>query len=151
MKRLYYIHSPNDWSQADVIAIREEMERLQFQEGVEAAKGEGAGGAGFETVVEVVLNNPIVTGLISTTIFEIAKYLWTKRPTKKKLPEGLPERLDAYRLVVHVENENHDTIIGIDLKAELKDIETAVTVKLEDKLKQNPSRIYQNGDDWDIY
>lgn len=127
------------------------MARLDIRESRDAAIGEGAGGTGFETVIEVALSNPITAGLISSTIFEIAKYLWGKRPSQKQLPKELPEKLDSYRLVVHIENSELNTIVGIDLKSDIKDIETAVTVKLEDKLKDKPTRAYQNRDDWDIY
>lgn len=150
MQQLYYIHSPDDWQIADSVAIKAEMERLHFQASKDAAVGEGAGGAGFETVVEVVLSG-VAINLLASAIYDIAKYLWAKRPTEKKLPEGLPEKLDAYRLVVHVEAGELNTIIGVDLRSDLKDIETAVTINLENKLKDKPTRAYQNGDNWDTY
>lgn len=145
----YFIHSPTDWHDEDINEIKAKLDKLGHIQDRSAAIGEGGGGAGFETVVELVLI-PVATGLVSAAIWDVVKVLAKKRPRKKKLPSSLPKQLDMYRLVVHIQNNDKHTIVSVNLKEDISSTETAVKVKLEKKLNTNPWRMDQRGDDWDV-
>jgi len=150
MNGYYFIHSPSDWSDADRSEIESDIETLGFTHDRRAAVGEGAGGASFETIIELVIL-PIATGLVSAYIYDLVKKVINKRPTIKELPPGLPKTLDRFRLVVHIEDAGKQTIISIDLKTDPEQLELAIKNKLDDKLKEHPTRFELNGDDWNSY
>lgn len=145
MNSLYYIHNPEYWKKNDLKDITTEIEALGLKNSVDAAIGEGAGGSGFETVVEVLINHPISSGVISTIIWELTKQLWKRRPKKKEIPQNIPQN---YRLVIHTEDGK---IIGINLDDELSEIEIAIKRLPELSKRQQFHRAYQNDDDWDLF
>lgn len=146
----YFVHSPGDWSEDELRQIRADIETLGFSDDRRAAIGEGAGGAGFETVIELVIL-PVATGLISAWLWDLISKTKDREPSRKKLPKDLPERLDRYRLVVHVGDPDKQTIISIDLRQDARQTEIAVKQKLDEKLAKHPTRLDLREDDWDEF
>lgn len=145
MKNLYYLHNTEHWNENDLEEITKGIESLELKNSVDAAIGEGAGGSGFETVVEVLLFHPISSGVISTIIWELTKLLWKRRPKKKEIPQDIPQN---YRLVVHTKD---GTIIGINLDDELSEIEIAIKRLPELSRNKKFNRAYQSGDEWQLF
>lgn len=144
MKDTYYIHQPEHWSEEDIDEIRTVLD-ANYNSDVKAARGEGAGGAGFDTIVEFVFTNPIVSGVLAAAIYDIAKLLVKRRPKKQpKAPEGVPS---SYRLVIHT----NDGILGINLDSDMRDIEIALSDTPDLSSDENASRAYQNGKHWDVF
>ncbi len=142
MKRSYYIHQPEYWSEEDIDEIRTVLD-ANYSSDVKAARGEGAGGAGFDTVVEFVL--PVASSVLASVIYDIVKLLVKRRPKKRpKAPEGVPS---SYRLVIHTD----DGILGINLDSDMQDIEIALSDVPDLSNDENASRAYQNGKHWDVF
>ena len=143
MKGSYYIHNPERWHEKDFSALEGSLNK-EYKFDVAAARGEGAGGAGFDTIVEFLFTNPISTSILGAVIYDIAKKFVHKPPKNRPaVPEGVPS---TCKLVVHT----NEGIIAINLDSNIKDIEIAMS-KVPDLAKENKSRAYQNGDDWDVY
>lgn len=143
MRGQYYIHSPEHWNHEDLVELTNTLDK-SYDQDVAAALGEGAGGAGFDTIVEFLLTNPIATSVLGAIVYDIAKKLMSNLPKKRpKVPEGVPA---MYKLVVHT----NDGIIVINLDGDIKDIEMAIK-NMPDLAKEDKSRAYQNGKNWDVY
>ncbi len=148
MSNYYYIHNTRDgtWSHDDLTDISTHLQELGLTKSEKAAIGEGIGGAGWETIIEVTLQVSSVLGL-ADILWKITKYLGSKKP-KQKAPQG---HLDSYRLVVHYE----DNIIGVDMAGDINDINIAINDNLKIALSKakngNMHRVERNEDDWDLY
>jgi hypothetical protein len=142
-ERYFFIHTPSNWDKKDVESIRSSLEEFGFSKNEKAAIGEGVGGAGFETIIELLIVG-ISSSVLANLLYDITKTLIFKKPKKKDLPPNLPKEVGSYRLVVHYFKEKNDTIIGLDLNSKLEDIEISLK-DLEVKLRKRPWRIYQNG------
>lgn len=143
---LYFLHTPEDWNDEDLRHIIKDLESISFKKSIDAAIGEGAGGSGFETMVEVLLYHPISSGIISTVIWEIVKLLWKRRPKKKKnISQDIPQ---DYRLMIHTSDGK---IIGINLDDELSQIEIAVSNLPKATEDKDFIRAYQSDDDWQLF
>lgn len=143
MKKIskYYLHSQESWSESDAQEIRGYLNSLSFIESPEAAIGEGAGGPGWETIIEVVLQIS-ATASLGEQIWRLARFLRNKRP-KPKAPEGQTE---IYKMVVHF----NTTIISLNLLDDEDSIREA-TDKLDNASLKNAVRMHQNGSNWDKY
>ena len=90
MKGQYYIHSPEHWNREDLVELTNTLDK-SYDQDVAAARGEGAGGAGFDTIVEFLFTNPIATSVLGAIVYDIAKKLISNLPKKRpKVPEGVP-------------------------------------------------------------
>lgn len=145
MDKSFFIHHPENWSKKDLDEIEDDLSQLGFSSNIDAAIGESAGGHGFDDVIELLLSDPISSGIIATMIWEAAKKLWSIRPkTKKGLPSGIKAR---YRLVVHTSD---GSIISINLSDKIEDIEIALK-SLPENIDIKTLHLYQNGKNWEIY
>lgn len=138
--QIYYLGSA-EWDDSDAVALKKDIEQLGFQFDEKAAIGEGAGGAGFETIIEVVMT-PLAVGLLINLLYDLAKRAVKRKPKDK----GGPEKLKRYRLVVHYDNK----IISIDLKQPPENIEIAIKDELPQFASKSFWRADQNGKHWDI-
>lgn len=144
MKDIYYIHQPEHWPEEDINEIRAVLD-ASYSSDIKAARGEGAGGAGFDTIVEFVFTNPITSGVLAAAIYDVAKLLIKRRPKKQpKAPEGVPS---SYRLVIHI----NDGILSINLDTSMQDIEIALSNIPDLSRDKDASRAYQNSRHWDVF
>lgn len=151
MESKFYLN-PDSWEKTELNAIRTDFTELQFEESIDAAIGTGAGGTGFETVIEILLNNQLAAGVLSGLLVEVVKVLWKHRPKKKKLPPTLAERnFNVYELIVHLPGHGNPIVI-INLNETIENTEKSID-KLENIIKDNPnaSRVIQNKDKWNVY
>lgn len=136
----YYLNAAS-WGEDDAVAIKKDIEGLGFRFDVKAAIGEGSGGAGFETVIEVVLGQ-VGVGLLTNIIYDLVKKAVRYRP---KHNNG-PAELQGYQLLIHYDGK----IIGIDLKQPPEHIEVAIKDELLKFVGKDFWRAYQHGDSWDV-
>lgn len=138
--QLYFIHTPNEsWDKDTLNELNEYFERIGFTESRDAAIGEGAGGPGWETVIEFVFNISAVASL-TDQVWRITKYLKSKKP-KKKSPTGK----EIYRAVFHTNFGR----IAVDLTSASEDLEVAINKNLSLKVKEGDLHVYdQSGKDW---
>lgn len=140
-KSKYFLHDEDVWNRADRQEIDEYFTRLGFASSQDAAIGEGAGGPGWETVIEVILYVSGVAGL-GEQIWKLSKFLRKKKPVIKA-PGGQSE---IYKLVVHIDT----TIISINLLENENNIKEAARKLDNINLNVSP-RLYQNKDSWDKF
>lgn len=139
----YFIHSAEEsWQPEDLRQIRDMLESFNFSESTEAAIGEGAGGPGWETIIELVLTAS-ATGSLTEQLWRVVKFLKSKTP-KAKSPNGK----EIYRAVFHT---NYGRI-AVDLTSPIEDLDIAINEKLTMKIENGELHVFdQNGRDWDGY
>lgn len=137
--RTYYL-DPANWTEEDGSELRSEIEELGLIFTKDAAVGEGAGGAGFETIIEFVVSS-VAVNMLSSLLYDIAKRAWRRKPKRN---EG-PERLQHYRIVVHY----GDRLVSIELRRPFDEIEVVIKEELPLILKCNYRHAYYN-DGWRI-
>lgn len=140
---LYFLHTPEEsWTPEDAQEIHEFLASSGFKESNDAAIGEGAGGLGWETVVEFVLSTSAVASL-TEQIWRIIKFLKTKKP-KEKAPNGQ----EIYRAVFHTKHGR----IAVDLTTPIEDLDVAINEKLSLKIIDGELHVFdQSGKDWHGY
>lgn len=138
--RFYFIHTPKEsWHPEDLEEIQDKLGVMGFSPSNKAAIGEGGGGPGWETVIELVLNVSAIVGL-TEQIWKVVKYLKSKKP-KEKAPNGR----EIYRVVFHT---NHGQI-GIDLTSSVKDLDIAINKNLKMYIENENLHVYnQSKTDW---
>lgn len=143
-QKLYYIHNLRDnFEKKDIELISNEFEKLDFTKSKEAAIGQGAGGSGSETIIEILVVVSSIAGLVDI-IWRVSKFLLLRKPKNKMEIEK-----QVYNLIVH---NNNNSIININLDTDAKTLKKLIKTELKKELQLNEdkySKFYTSGDKWE--
>ena len=150
MKILHY-YKEKDFSVENKNKLEDVFKKIDSKYTTKAAVGEGSGGSGFETIVEVLIQNPIIGGIIAAGFYDTIRYLINKLKKiefiKKKTPPEIAKKR-SIRLTIYSK-----LIIGIDIKQEYdaKKIVDELKDEIPKAIKSKKTRMYYIEGKWKIY